>query len=58
MTYFSETFEGDEVGLLVSLSEDRLYYVLGKRSKEQSNVFAMQVGCESAATDANMPDRK
>lgn len=51
-TYLSEVFENDEVDLLVCSGQGGLYSVLGKKSKEQSDVFVMHVGYELASTTA------
>ena len=42
-TYLSEVFEGDELDILVSSDTSGHFYVLGRKSGGQSNVYVMEI---------------
>ncbi|MGD8500310.1 MAG: thioesterase [Phycisphaerales bacterium] len=44
-TYLSEVFEGDELDLLVSSGAREQFYVLGRKSGTESDVYVMEVSC-------------
>jgi acyl-ACP thioesterase len=44
-TYLSEVFEGDELDLSVSSDAGGRFYVLGRKSGKETNVFVMEVSC-------------
>jgi len=44
-TYLSEVFEGEELDLLISSDQSGSFHVLGRRSRAESAVFLMEVGC-------------
>jgi acyl-ACP thioesterase len=44
-TYLSEVFEDNELDLLLSHSMNGCFYVLAKRSGEDSNVYVMEIAC-------------
>jgi len=45
VTYLSEVFERDELELLVSSGMSGHFYVLGRKSAGESNVYLMEIGC-------------
>lgn len=45
VTYLEEVFMDDKIDLLVSSTNNRLFYVLGRKSDESNNVFVMEVSC-------------
>lgn len=42
-TYLSEVFEGDELDILVSSGRNERFYVLGRKSGGDSNVYVMEI---------------
>jgi len=45
VTYLSEIFEGDELELLLSQSDNNHICVLARRTNEQDNVYIMEITC-------------
>jgi acyl-ACP thioesterase len=45
VTYLAEVFMDDKIDLLISASDNRLFYVLGRKSDDVNNVFVMEVSC-------------
>ncbi|MHC4087627.1 MAG: acyl-[acyl-carrier-protein] thioesterase [Planctomycetota bacterium] len=45
VTYLAEVFMDDKLDLLVSAGSSRLFYVLGRKSDEATNVFLMEASC-------------
>jgi acyl-ACP thioesterase len=45
VTYLSEIFEGDELELLLSQSDNNRFYVLSRRPAAQENVHIMEIIC-------------
>jgi len=45
VTYLAEVFEGDEIDLLLSCDRGEHFYILGKRTSQQDNVYLMELSC-------------
>jgi len=45
VTYLAEVFEGDQIDLLLSCDNGEHFYILGKRTTQQDNMYLMELGC-------------